>query len=153
MRQIMTRKRMRWFGVTVLVSATLYSVITLTPWSIGICGENDLGGIYSPDDKFFAKAFVRGCGATTGFLTHVNLRSRWRWFNPNWVGAIEDGQVFANSCWSKVNLVWKDNSNLEIQYWRCDLPNRNGDPAWMKESSWKGINISYREVSPPIDNK
>jgi len=118
-----------------------------------MCAEENIGEAYSPDGRYLARAYVRNCGATTGFLTHANLRSRWKWFNTEWVGTIKDGQVFANSCWSKVNFVWKDNSDLELQYAKCALPETGRDPAWMKESSWKGIHISYREVPRQIENR
>jgi hypothetical protein len=144
--KIITRKRMRWLGAIVLILAVLYAAITLTPWSIGMCGEEIVAEAYSPDGKHLARAYVRNCGATTGFLTHVNLRSRWDYFNLAWYGVINEGQVFSVSNWNKVNLVWKDNSNLEIQCSSC-APHENGKnyPSW-NQDSWEGINILYRQI-------
>jgi hypothetical protein len=117
-----------------------------------MCGEENIGEAYSPDRSYLARAYVRDCGATTGFVTHVNLRPWWRWFNTTFEGTITDGQVFGNSCWSKVNFVWKDNSHLEIQYQKCFGRTNNVEPPWMQESSWKGVNITYREVPRPNEN-
>ncbi|MDQ4122176.1 MAG: hypothetical protein M3209_12115 [Acidobacteriota bacterium] len=137
----------------VLLTSGLYIIIVSLPWSCGLCGEENIGEAYSTDGKYLARVYVRDCGATTGWLTHVNLRSSWGWFNPRWYGTITDGQVFANSCWSKVNLIWMDNSNLEIQYQKCDARSNGRDAAFMKESTWNGINISYRELPYQIENK
>ena len=138
---------MRWLGAVALILTLLYAGIALTPWSIRMCGEEDAGEAYSPDGRYLAKAFIRSCGATTGWLTHVNLRPRWSYFNTTWPGTIIDGEVFSNDCWSKVNLVWKDSSNLEIQYEGCSPRSDGIDPAFRKDGSWKTVNITYREMS------
>src|SRR5688572_21284493 len=103
----------------------LYVVLVSLPWSCGICSEENIGQAFSPDGKYLARAYVRNCGATTGYLTHVNFRPRWTWFNPDWVGTIKQNQVFANSCWSRIDFVWRDNAHLDIQYEKC-APRENG---------------------------
>jgi hypothetical protein len=133
-----------------LILFGLCIIVVSLPWSCGICDEDRISEAHSPDGKYLARAYIRDCGATTGFLTHVNLRSGWGWFNPDWVGTVKNGQVFANSCWSKVSFIWKDNSNLEIQYEQC-APDERGNPAWLKEEYWKGVKIWYREVPRPTD--
>jgi hypothetical protein len=146
MRNMITRKRMRWFGVAALILASLYAAITLIPWSGDMCGEENIGEAYSSDGKYLARAYVRSCGATTGWETHVNLRSRWSYFNPTWDGIINQGQVFSVSGRSNVSVVWRDNSNLEIQCPTC-TPHENGkEHATWELDSWEGINISYRRV-------
>lgn len=137
---------MRWSGAIVLVLASFWAFVTLLPWSAGPCGEDYGTEAYSPDGRSLAKVFVRSCGATTGWVTHVNLRSKWSYFNPEWTGTIKDGEVFANDCWSKVSPVWKDNWNLEIQYERCAVRESDRGQAFMKQSFWKGVNITYREL-------
>src|SRR5712671_6938922 len=116
MLSLTSRKRIARFGKALIIVAALYAAVVLTPWSIGICGEDEGAKSFSPDGKHLAKVFIRNCGATTGWLTHVNLRSRWSYFNTNWMGTITQGQVFAGDCWNTIKLVWKDNSNLEIQH-------------------------------------
>ena len=137
---------MRGLGIVALILSLLYALIVLTPWSIGMCGEENIGEAYSPDGSYLARAYVRNCGATTGFLTHANLRSRWSWFHTDWEGTVKDGQVFGNSCWSGVNFVWTGDSELEIQYEKCAPDEKGSDPAWIKEEAWKGVHITYREI-------
>ena len=145
------RRWMKRLGMIALVLAVSYAVIVLTPWSVGLCAEDAVSEASSPDDSHLARTYIRNCGATTGYLTHVNLRGGWSYFNTTWVGTIIQGQVFGNACWSDVNLIWRDNSNLEIEYERCVLEKDEGDPAFMKVETWEGITISYRELPPKIE--
>jgi len=124
----------------------VYAVVVLTPWSLPICEEEVQSQSVSPDGKSVAKVFIRNCGATTGWLTHVNLRSHWLYFNTNWQGTITQGQVFSGSCWDTVKFAWKDNSNLEIQHEVCQRCNSGDDPRFVKQDSWNGIHITYREL-------
>ena len=146
MLSLLTRKRVAWVGAIVLIVSALCAAAVLIPWSIGPCGEDDGMESHSPDGKYVAKVFVRSCGATTGWLTHVNLRSRWDYFNTKWTGGVFQGQVFSVDCWTNVNLVWKDNSHLEIQHDVCPRCDNGDDPAFVKQNSWRGIDISYREL-------
>jgi len=146
MLSIINRKRMARLGVVAIVATVSYSAIVLTPWSIGPCGEDDGMQSYSPDAKHLAKVFVRSCGATTGWQTHVNLRSRLSYFNPSWEGVVRQDEVFSISCWKKLNLVWKDNANLEIQHSVCERCYQGQDGANLERNLWRGINISYREL-------
>ena len=119
--------------------------------SCGMCGEEQVAEAYSPNKGYLARAYVRNCGATTGFVTHANLRSRWSWFGTSWKGTIDDGEVFDNACRSKVNFVWKDETSLEIQYGACAIRGGEKDPAWMKDASWREVKITYSEIprQPP----
>ena len=137
---------MTWLGVVAIVASLTYAAIVLTPWSIGPCGEDEGVQSYSPDGKHLAKVFIRSCGATTGWLTHVNLRSRWGYFNPTWQGTIRQDEVFSIRCRSKVNLVWRDNSNLEIQHPDCKTCDDGQDGASLERNTWRGINITYRAL-------
>lgn len=145
MQTFIARKWMSWIGAAVLILSATYLAITLTPWSIGLCSEEQVAEAYSPDEKYLARAFVRNCGATTGYLTHVNLHPYWSWFNTEWVGTIRQGQVFANTCYSDVKLVWLSNSNLEIQYESCSKGLNDRRTVTMRENSWDEISITYRE--------
>jgi len=143
--------RRKWISrlAVAAVAISLLSVaIVLTPWSVGLCAEELVAESVSPQKETVAKAFIRNCGATTGFLTHVNLRSGWDYFNPTWVGTIRQGQVFALSCKKDVTLAWLDDSTLEIGYVRCseleEADEKRRQP-WLMESWWNGIRITYRE--------
>lgn len=143
---LVSRKRIAWLGVSAFVAVLSYAAIVLAPWSIGPCGEDDGMQSYSPDGKHLARVFVRSCGATTGWQTHVNLRSRWSYFNPSWEGIVRQDEVFSISCWKKLNLVWKDEGNLEIQHSVCERCNQGQDGATLEQNVWRGINISYHEL-------
>jgi hypothetical protein len=128
----------------IAASGFLLAVISFS--SCGMCGEEQITEAYSPNKSYLARAYVRNCGATTGFVTHGNLRSRWSWFGTSWKGTVTDGEVFDIACWSKINFVWKDETSLEIQYEKCASREGEKDPAWMKEGSWNEVKITYREI-------
>jgi hypothetical protein len=115
MKECASRKVMRQFGGIMLVLALLYSIVTMLPWSTGFCVEQSSSESYSPEGQYLARVYVRDCGATTGYVTHVNPRSRWSWFHTNWIGTITDGEVLT-AVSPPVNLVWRDAKDLEIQY-------------------------------------
>lgn len=118
-----------------------------------MCGEEQISEAFSPNGSYLARAYVRGCGATSSLITHANLRSCWSWFGTSFKGTIEDGEVFDNGCVSKVNFVWKDESSLEIQYEKCAPREGGKDPAWRKDSSWGEVKITYREMPRQIEVK
>jgi hypothetical protein len=128
----------------IAVPGFLLAVISFS--SCGMCGEEQIAEAYSPNKSYLARAYVRNCGATTGFVTHANLRSRWSWFGTSWKGTIDDGEVFDNACRSKVNFVWKDETSLEIQYEACAVQAGKKDPAWMKNESWGEVKIMYSVI-------
>jgi len=140
------RRRLIWLGVTILIVALGYGTLALTPWSIGPCNEDNGMQASSPDGKHVAKVFVRSCGATTGWQTHVNLRSRWGYFNPTWDGIIRQDEVFSIRCWKKLNLVWKDNAHLEINHAVCQPCDERGDSAAVEQSTWRGVKVTYQEL-------
>jgi hypothetical protein len=146
MLSLITRKRLARLGSAIVVLIALYVIVVSTPWSVGFCGEETRAESWSPDGKHLAVALIRNCGATTGWVTHVNIRSAWGYFNTNWPGTITQGQVFSGSCWDTVKFVWKDNSNLEIQYEVCPRCASGDDPRFVKQNSWNAINLTYREL-------
>jgi hypothetical protein len=133
-------------GWAILTPLSLYMLATLLPWSCGLCVEENKAEAYSPNGKYLARVYERNCGATTGFLTHVNLRSKWGYFNTVWAGTITQGQVFSISCNPEVKLVWRNDSNLEIQYNPCARPDKN-HKVLMKNEAWNNITINYVELS------
>ena len=139
------------FGFAILALMSLYLVVTLLPWSVGLCGEENKGEAYSPNGKYLARIYERNCGATTGFLTHVNLRSGRDYFNTVWAGTITQGQVFSIGCNTEVNLVWSSDSHLEIQYHSCARPDES-HKVFSKNEAWNNITISYVELSTETQN-
>lgn len=103
----------------------------------GVCGEDKLAETSSPDNKYVATVFRRGCGATTGFLFHVNIRDSNGSFSADHRGAIEDGQIFLTRE-GKIDINWKGNKNLQISCTGCPK-----DRKPTMESSWNDVSISY----------
>jgi hypothetical protein len=103
----------------------------------GACGEDKLSEATSPSNKYVATVFRRGCGATTGFLYHVNLKLYQDSFSPDLKGAIESGQVFLTRE-GKITLSWKDDKTLQV---KCDGCPKDRKAAM--ESSWKDVSISF----------
>lgn len=103
----------------------------------GACGEDKLTEVSSPGNKYVAVTFRRNCGATTGFLYHVNIRRSTSSFSSDMRGVIEDGQVFLTRE-GKVTIAWKDDKTLHII---CDGCQKDRQPTM--EPAWRDVSISY----------
>jgi hypothetical protein len=144
-KQIKRKRLAKVLGWAILTPLSIFILITLLPWSCGLCADENKGEAYSANGKYLARIYERNCGATTGFLTHVNLRSKWDYFNTVWVVTITQGQVFSIGCDTEVKLVWQNDSNLEIQYRPCARTDEN-HKVLLKVEVWHNITISYVEL-------
>jgi hypothetical protein len=72
------------------------------------CGEDPIAEKRSPDGKYVAVVYRRGCGATTPFVTHVNLRLASESFSLGWDGAIRSGEVLSVKNQEPIDIVWGD---------------------------------------------
>jgi hypothetical protein len=152
MKRHTSRKRLaRALSWTVVALISLYMLVTLLPWSVGLCAEENKGELYSPNSRYLARIYERNCGATTGYLTHVNLRSRWNYFNTVWAGSITQGQVFSIGCNTQVKLLWRNETSLEIQYQSCARPDES-HKVFSRTETWNDITISYVEMSTETRN-
>ena len=119
------------------ISAIILIFAALMLSGCGACGEDKLAETSSPGSKYVATVFRRGCGATTGFLYHVNIRNSTSLFSADHRGVIEDGQIFLTHE-GKLNVAWKDDKTLQVS---C-----NGCPKDLRttmENSWNDVSISY----------
>jgi hypothetical protein len=114
-----------------------FIAVTVFQHGCGACAEDQLMEASSPAKKYAAVAFRRGCGATSGFFYHVNIRPSTAIFSSDARGIIEEGQVFLTRE-GKISIQWKDNAMLQITCDGCPK-----DPKPKMETSWSGINISY----------
>lgn len=103
-----------------------------------------MGEVKSPDGKYVAAAFERDCGATTGYVYHVNLRDEQGRFSPNLEGTIKDGEVLTTGQ-GKLRMVWKDESTLQIECEGC--PHDYSPKAWQR--AWKDVSIMYQPTPKP----
>jgi hypothetical protein len=74
-----------------------------------LCGNDPLHGEESPDKSRLAVAFVRSCGATTGFSSHVSIVPRNKPI-PN-----EPGNILVVEGKQPISVKWRSNSELEIE--------------------------------------
>jgi hypothetical protein len=105
-----------------------------------LCGEKSKVEVISPGEKYLAVVFERNCGATTGFVSHVNMRAHSDSFSVNPTGTITGGQVFIIEGRPVIELVWKDETHLEIMCSEC-----TAESTHKKEMSWNAVTISYRD--------
>lgn len=78
------------------------------------CSESDTGRAVSPGKAYVATVFVRNCGATTGYVTHVNLRGASDAFVPDSHGVIRAGEVISMDGNPRVALNWTGDTDLEV---------------------------------------
>jgi hypothetical protein len=83
----------------------------------------------SPDGKYIATAFIRDCGATTGFSPQVHLR-------PVGERTARIGNVFVGDHSDKIQIEWLSASQLVI-YSDCVVVRR--------DTNYHGITIEKRD--------
>jgi hypothetical protein len=97
----------------------------------GLCADTVKSEVPSPNGRYIATAFVRDCGATTGYVTMVSLRKTRTLFGypkPTRVLSV-DGQP-------DVALVWGSRDTLSVTY--------EGGVWFTKLESWRDVRIVYR---------
>ena len=121
---------MRAYLTIVLLAASVFQ-------GCGACGEDKLSEVISPNGAYVSTVFRRSCGATTGFLYHVNLRTSKDSFSADTRGVIESGQIFLTRE-GKITLTWRDDKTLQVS---CDTCPKDRKPAMA--NSWNEVSISY----------
>jgi hypothetical protein len=102
------------------------------------CDDELKSELASPDGKYIAGVFVRGCGATTSNFTHVMLRSQ-RFFSSY----RDDNIVFTVKYDPEVKLHWKDLTHLMIRY-PADVKSADLFPP----RDWQNVRITVVPDSP-----
>src|SRR5436305_6099231 len=110
---------------------TLIILVTLCLVGCNVCGEDKLSEVSSPNKKYVATIFRRGCGATSGFLYHVNIRDAGDPFSTDYRGVIEEGQVFLTRE-GKISVTWNGEKTLVIDCSDCPK-----DRKPVMQDSWK----------------
>ncbi|HEY3130005.1 MAG TPA: hypothetical protein VGL91_11140 [Acidobacteriota bacterium] len=105
-------------------------ILALMMSGCGLCGEELKGEVTSPDGEYIAALFERGCGATTPFITHVNVRRRNDSFRDDTYGRIEQGEVFIIATRADVRLNWKSSRKLEITCVNCPSVPTHSEQKW-----------------------
>lgn len=80
------------------------------------CSDEVSSEVISPDEKRIARVFVRNCGATTDYVTHVAIS--WRSSERT-----NDDIVFTLVGDNEVAVEWSDNRTLRISCKDCEDTN------------------------------
>ena len=80
-------------------------------------------------------AYVRNCGATTRFVTHVNVRETEHEFAKTSAGTIVAGEVLTlDGDPSAIELAWLDAKTLRVRY-------SGGARLTHSESFWNDVRV------------
>ena len=100
------------YGVKLSCMALLVSILLL----LGVRffhGQDLKQEAVSPDEKHVATVFIRNCGATTGYVTHVAVHGRSS-------DQTDDDLVFTVENEHIVRVEWIDNLRLRISCENCE---------------------------------
>ena len=99
-----------------------------------MCGDESIEKLKSPSGEFTAEWYVRDCGATTSFVTHVTLH------RDSWLFGDSESLIFVAERRPDLKLAWKSESSLKIVCVECGSED---NPIFRQESRWKDVTISY----------
>lgn len=106
------------------------------------CGNEEVGRSVSPGGEYVAAVFVRNCGATTDFSTHLAIVAAGE-------PAPEHGNIFVAQAgdaprteggWLPVGLRWLGPKWLEVAY-------SAGAEEFLRVDRFRGIRIEYRVLA------
>jgi hypothetical protein len=80
--------------------------------SCGLCGDTELEAVASPAGTFTAVAYTRDCGATTQFVTRVDMRTHGYKVSRSHTVLIVEGQP-------RLTLNWISDSSVRISCRDC----------------------------------
>lgn len=100
------------------------------------CGETLAKESHSPGNKYVAAVFVGSCGATTGFITHVNLRTMPEEFVADQNGMFTTGTIFSAPGQPDIGLSWEGDHKLIVEH----APRQ----ATKAEADWQNVSIVYK---------
>jgi hypothetical protein len=104
--------------------------------SISSCVESSEKQTASPRGEYIATLYQRNCGATTGFVTHINLRRASDAVRTEANGTISKDQILLANGSPVIKLHWLDDANLVLEVDQKDRPS----VVSIKES-WKSVYI------------
>jgi hypothetical protein len=113
-------KRRHLLGLLILLSVAAANC--------GLCGDEVVMEVVSPDARYVARSFVRSCGATTPYVTHVELRRNRYWLTSA-------ANIYVATGHYELSLVWDGPAELRIAWEGC--PDRH--PA---AAEWNGVTIT-----------
>lgn len=105
-----------------------------------LCGEQSIAETSSPDGRITAASFKGDCGATTGYSTHVNLRSSSVPFTADSDGRITEGEVIRIRGEAWLKLSWESSKILLIECGNCS----GVIEVVEKAARWQDVTIAFR---------
>ncbi|MGH8454337.1 MAG: DUF5412 family protein [Nevskiales bacterium] len=102
-------------GLVLFVGLYIFMYHFFASGGLSLCGEELISESVSPDGKYVAAVYIRNCGATTGYVTHVNVRRHDEEFSADSSGVIRQGGVFLVKGSEKTKIEWRI-GELEILY-------------------------------------
>lgn len=106
---------------------------------ISSCGESIEHEVLSPDNKYMATVYLRNCGATTDYVTHINIRNTNAVDKPDNQGVITAGEVFTIPGKQNIMATWKDSANLEIH-----IPESHSTFLMRSDKIWNLVHIQIK---------
>lgn len=103
-----------------------------------LCGEELIQQSHSTDGEFVANVYVRNCGATTGYVTHVNLAKKDDVVDPDFYGTIKEGEILTLEDKPEILMKWHSPTELELNVVGYDPKNLN------VRKSWETVKISVK---------
>jgi hypothetical protein len=97
----------------------------------------------SPGGQHNAILLTRRCHGVAQAVTHVNLLDAYAAPSAEGDGKVKDGEVFTIEGVHRLGLEWKGARELRIVCVGC-----GASRVSRKESSWRGVQVSYEEREP-----
>lgn len=111
----MTSRRATWIVLSLAVMVlALFMYKASGVVSLSSCGEEIIRRVPSPNGSKVAVLFERNCGATVGYVRHVNVSPSEKAFRVDASGAINDGLAALMEGQADVSLVWADETALVL---------------------------------------
>jgi hypothetical protein len=104
-----------------------------------LCSEEMKHEVTSLDGKYVATLFERNCGATTDFVTHINLRPSEAKYRAESSGNVIDGEIFVVDGRPEITLIWTEAKTLSILS-KLEVDSRG---IFKQEASWQDVIIRY----------
>jgi hypothetical protein len=120
-------------NVFLFVIGLMPSLMTTACWT---CGDDLKVENASPSGDYVVATYVRNCGATTAYVTHLNIRRRSNSLRPGLDGAVRNGEIVSIKGNEAVKVTWLAPDHLQVEVDPADLI------ACLK--SLNGIGVSCR---------
>lgn len=135
-----------WKKVCLYIFGVIIILVGLAAWGLnkladGLCGNQIIEEVLSPNGNSKVTVFERNCGATTDFSTQISIMNPEKAL-PNKAGNLFIADTDRDKAPSgpgggpKVEVTWKNNNMVIIKH-------HNNARIFKAESKLKNINVSY----------